>query len=100
MKVKVHSIRFDADKKLLEFVQSRVDKLEHFYDKIIDSEVFLRIDKSSNTENKVAEIKMNIPGKELFAKKRCKSFEEATDTAYDALRRHLKKHKQMLRRTS
>ncbi len=100
MKVKVHSIRFDADKKLLEFVQNRVDKLEHFYDKIIDSEVFLRIDKSSNTDNKVAEIKMNIPGKELFAKKQCKSFEEATDTAVDALRRQLKKHKHKSRRIS
>ena len=100
MKIKVHSIRFDADKKLLEFVQGRVDKLEHFYDKIIDSEVFLRIDKSSNTDNKVAEIKMNIPGKELFAKKQCKSFEEATDTAVDALRRQLKKHKHKSRRTS
>jgi len=100
MKVKVHSIRFDADSKLLEFVQGRVDKLEHFYDKIINSEVFLRLDKSSNTDNKVAEIKMNIPGKELFAKKKCKSFEEATDTAVDALRRQLKKHKQKLRKVS
>ncbi len=100
MKVKVHSIRFDADKKLLEFVQGRVDRLEHFYDKIINSEVFLRVDKSSNTVNKVAEIKMNIPGKELFAKKKCKSFEEATDTAVEALRRQLKKHKQKLRRIS
>ena len=93
MKVNVHAIHFDADQKLLEFVQERVDKLEHFYDKIIDSEVFLRLEKSSDTLNKVAEIKMKIPGMELFAKKQCKSFEEATDNAVEALRRQLKKYK-------
>jgi len=94
MKVKVHSVKFDADKDLHNFVQERVDKLELFYDKIVASEVFLRIDGASKTEDKVAEIKMTIPGKDLFAKKHGKSFEEATDLAVDALRRQLKKRKQ------
>ena len=68
-------------------------KLENYFDRIITSEVYLRLDKSSNAINKVAEIRMNIPGKELFAKKQCKSFEEAADTAIDALRRQLKRYK-------
>ena len=93
MEAKVHSIHFDADKDLLQFIQEKVEKLELFHDKIISSEVYLKIDKSSNTDNKVAEIKINIPGKKLFAKKKCKSFEEATDTAVDAIKRQLKKRK-------
>lgn len=94
MTVKVHSIHFDADVKLLDFIESKVGKLDQFHDNIIKSEVFLRVDKADNAENKVAEIKLAIPGKELFAKRQCKSFEEATDSAVEALRRQIKKYKE------
>lgn len=95
--LKIHSVHFDADKKLLEFIQERVDKLSTFYDKIIDGEVFLKIENNHTEENKVAEIKLSIPGNELFAKKQCKSFEEAADTSVEALRRQLKKHKEKIK---
>jgi len=97
MKIKVQSIHFTADKKLLQFVEEKVDKLFVYYDQIIDSEVFLRLDKSDTSENKIAEIKINTPGKILFAKEQCKTFEEATDTAVEALRRQITKHKEKLR---
>jgi len=97
MKVKVQSIHFTADKKLLQFIEEKVDKLFQFYDNIIDSEVFLRLDKNENSENKIAEIKIYTPGKTLFAKEQCKTFEEATDTAVEALRRQIIKHKEMQR---
>jgi putative sigma-54 modulation protein len=97
MKLKIHSIHFDADQKLVDFVQEKVDKLDHFFDKIIDGEVFLRLDKASNNENKIAEIRLNVPGSNLFAKKQSKSFEESTDSAVEALRRQVKKHKEKLK---
>lgn len=97
MGIKVQSIHFDADKKLVSFIEGRIDKLNQFFDNIVDTEVFLRLDKSDNNENKVAEIKLAIPGKELFAKKQCKSFEEATDEAVEALRRQIIKHKEKTR---
>ena len=94
--LKISSVHFDADKKLLDFVQERVDKLGQFYDKIIDGDVILKIDNNSTGENKIAEIKLSLPGNEIFAKKQCKSFEEATDSALEALKRQLKKHKEKL----
>lgn len=97
MKIKVQSIHFTADKKLLKFVEEKVDKLFQFYDSIIDSEVYLRLDKSDNSENKIAEIKINTPGKILFAKEQCKTFEEATDVAVEALRKQITKHKEKMR---
>jgi putative sigma-54 modulation protein len=97
MTVKIQSVHFDADKKLLEFIQEKVDKLTQFYDGIITSDVTLRIDKSSDTENKVAEIRIHLPGNDLFAKKQCKSFEEAIDTSLDALRTQVKKHKEKIK---
>ena len=94
MELQVHSIHFDADKKLLEFINKKIDKLTTYDDNLLSGEVYLRLDKSGSHSNKVAEIKINVPGSELFAKKQCHSFEEATDLAVDALRRQIKKHKE------
>lgn len=92
MKLQMHSIHFDADQKLLEFIQKKVDKLETFYDQMVDGEVFLKVNNSA-IDNKTVEIKLNIPGNQLFAKEEAKSFEEATDMATEALRRQIRKYK-------
>ena len=94
MKLQMHSIRFDADHKLLDFIQKKADKLETFYDRIVDGEVFLRLEKDDSRENKIVEIKLNVPGEQLFAKTKSKSFEAAADEAMEALRRQLKKVKE------
>jgi putative sigma-54 modulation protein len=93
MKLQMHSIRFDADQKLIDFIQKKADKLDRFFDRIIDGEVFMRLDKDNNMENKIIEIKLNIPKNQLFAKERAKSFEEASDQAVEALRKQIVKHK-------
>lgn len=97
MKVKIQSIHFDADRKLLDFTEEKVNKLGHFFDGIIGGEVFLRLDKSSTTENKIAEIKLSIRGNDLFAKRQCRTFEEAVDTSVEALAQQVKKHKEKLK---
>lgn len=89
----MHSIRFDADQKLISFIQKKADKLDRFFDRIIDGEVFMRLDKDNNMENKIIEIKLNIPKYQLFAKERAKTFEEASGLAIDALRKQIVKHK-------
>jgi putative sigma-54 modulation protein len=93
MRLKVHSIQFKADQKLIDFVQDKVDKLDVFFDNIISGEVFMRLDKSDDMKNKVAEIKVTIPGRELFAKRQCRTFEEGIDESVDAIRRQLIKSK-------
>ena len=97
MTVKIQSVHFDADKKLVEFIQERIDKLTNHYDGIIRSDVILRIDKSSDADNKVAEIRVHIAGSDLFAKKQCKSFEEAVDNSIDALKTQVKRHKEKIK---
>ena len=94
MKITVQSIRFNADKKLLDFIQKKVDKLDTFYDQIINGEVYLRLENVEDEANKVAEIKLNLPGIQLFAKEQCKTFEEATDLSVESLRKQIGKHKQ------
>jgi putative sigma-54 modulation protein len=95
--LKVSAVDFKADKELVNFIQEKVGKLATHFDKIIDGEVILKVENTSDTENKIAEIKLLIPGSDMFAKKQSKSFEEATDMAVEALRRQLKKHKEKQR---
>jgi putative sigma-54 modulation protein len=96
MKLQVHSIHFDADQKLVHFIQKKVNKLETFYDRLVDGEVFLRLN-NEGADNKTVEIKVNVPGTQLFAIEKARSFEAAADLATDALRMQLKKFKAKLR---
>lgn len=100
MKVNVQSVNFSADQKLISHIQKRLDKLEQFHDRIVDGEVFLKLDNNHTKQNKVTEIKLSIPGQDLVVKKQCKSFEEATDLSTEALRRQLKKHKSKAKMTA
>ena len=97
MDIKISSVHFDADKKLLDFIDKKVNKLVKFYEDIIGAEVYLRLENSQDLENKVAEIRLLVPGYDLFAKKQSKTFEEATDTAIEALRQQIVKHKEKQR---
>jgi len=87
MNIQIHSVRFDADKKLINFVHQN----------IVNVEVYLRLNNDQERENKISEIKLDLSGGPLFAKKQSKTFEEATDNAVDALKKQITKHKQKKR---
>ncbi len=74
MKVNVQAVNFNVDRKLVDFIQERMDKLEKYYDKIVSSEVFLKVENTSDKENKIVEIKINVPGDDFVVKKQCKKF--------------------------
>ncbi len=97
MEVTISSIHFKADVKLEDFIREKTAKLGKLFDGVIGCDVVLRLDSASNNENKIAEIRVMIPGNDLFAKKQSKSFEEAVDNAVDALRRQVRRHKEKLR---
>ncbi len=97
MKVNVQSVNFNIDKSLVDFIQSKVDNLDKYHDKIIDTDVYLKVQSTSEKENKIVEIKLNIPGDEFIVKKQCKSFEEGIDLAAVALKRQLLKKKEKQR---
>ena len=94
MKVFTQSVNFSADKKLIDYIEKKVGGLEKFHDKIVDAEVFLKVQKTSEKENKVTEVKINIPGDELMVKKQCKTFEEGVSMSVESLKRQLQKSKE------
>lgn len=97
MNIQIHSVRFDADKKLIDFVHQKLEKLSQFDEDIVNAEVFLRLDKDTEKENKISEIRLEFPGAPLFARKQSKSFEESMDDAVDAIKKQISKHKEKKR---
>ena len=97
MKVNVHAVNFNVDGKLVGFIQERMDKLEKYYDKVVSSDVFLKVEKTSEKENKIVEIKMLVPGDEFMVKKQCKTFEEAMEQSSESLERLLTKRKEKVK---
>lgn len=94
MKVNVQSVNFNADKKLIDFIQLRLDKLEHYYDKVVYADVYLKVQNTSNKENKITEVLLSIPGGDVMVKKTCKKFEMCVDECVASLQRQLQKKKE------
>lgn len=98
MEVKINSVHFNADQKLVDFVNKKVGKLDTFFDGIINAEVILKVLKPETAKNKVSELRISIPANGyLFAKKQADTFEEATDLAIEAVRKQLDKYKEKLK---
>ncbi len=89
MNVQIQSVKFDADKKLIDFVEAKIAKLERFAERSTGVEVILKLDKDHEKGNKVSSINLRMPGGDMFAERRAKSFEEAFDDALAAIRKQL-----------
>ena len=95
MNIQIQTVHFDADSKLLDHVNKRVEKLKTFHDNIMDVEVYLKLDNIVHqVKDKIAEIKVLIPKHTFFVKHQSKVFEESFDVAFDALVTQIKKRKE------
>ena len=100
MKVHTQSVHFSADSKLLAFIERKLSKLDQFFDRIVSAQVTLKLENSGQIKDKIAEVRLEIPGSVLFVKETNKSFEASIDSATDALKRQLIKYKERLRAKS
>lgn len=97
MNIQIQTVHFDADSKLLDHVNKRIDKLKTFHDNILDVEVYLKIDNVVHqVKDKIAEIKVMVPKHTFFVKHESKVFEESFDVAFDALVNQIKKRKEKI----
>ena len=97
MKAIFQATNFDADQKLINFIQQKLDKLDKFCDRIIEAEVFLKVNNKGD-KNKTLEVKIAVPGNDIMVSRDAETFEKAMDLAYDVLKRQLRKHKEKQRR--
>ena len=93
MNVQIQSVKFDADRRLVDFVEAKMAKMDRFAERSTGAEVILKLDKYHEKGNKVATVTLHMPGEDLVAEHRSKAFEESVDEAIDALKRQLEKFK-------
>jgi putative sigma-54 modulation protein len=93
----IQTVNFTADQKLLDFVNEKISKLSQFFDSIVAVEVYMKHDNNREDDDKIAEIRVFIPGNDLFVKKHGKSFEEAIDLVMEALKRQVQKQKEKIK---
>ena len=97
MNVQIQTVHFDADQRLLDHVNAKMEKLQTFHDKIIGVEVYLKLDNfSQQVRDKVAEIKVYVPKHSYFVKHQSKTFEESFDLAFNSLVSQVKRNKEKL----
>lgn len=95
MNVHIQALHFEADSKLVEYVTTKVHKLQHFHDRIIKVDVFLKLDNVvHNIKDKIAEIRVHVPRAGFFVKSSSKSFEASFDEAFDSLVTQIKRRKE------
>ena len=97
MNINFQSVNYNADSKLIEFAEKRIKKISQFYLNIIDVFIYTKVENTSDRVNKLAELKIGIPGDDVVVKKTAKSFEEAISLAADSAERILKRHKEKQR---
>ena len=94
MNVNIQTVHFDADNKLVEYVNKKLSKLNTFHDRIVKVDVFLKLDNVVHTiKDKIAEINVHVPKQHYFVKCSTKSFEESFDKALDSLVNMIKRKK-------
>lgn len=94
MKVHLQSVHFSADKKLVQLIQKKLDRLEKYFDRINEANVRLKLENSGQVRDKIIEIKLSLPRTTLFVRENRKTFEAAVDQAVATLKRQLLKHKE------
>lgn len=97
MKVNVQAVNFNVDKDLVELIETKLKSLLRFYDHIIDARVFLKVQKTSQRENKQLEIRLGIPGVDPVVKKSSNTFEDALIQAVTSLKKTLTRRKEKQR---
>ena len=95
MKITVQSIGLTPHEPLEEHLNKKVSKLDTFYDKIQECQVFLKVENNNTKDNKTAEIKLVVPGDDIVVKKTSDSFEESLDQCVDTAKKLLIKKKEM-----
>ncbi len=97
MRVHTESVQFKADQKLIQYIEKKLGKMDQFFDRIIEARVTLKLENSGQIRDKIAEVRLKVPGEQLIAKEASKTFEASVDNAASALKRQLIRYKERMR---
>ncbi|MBQ2112041.1 MAG: HPF/RaiA family ribosome-associated protein, partial [Bacteroidales bacterium] len=92
MEIRVQSIKFNADQKLLDFIDKKFSRIEKFYDAVTGVDIALSL--LPDHENKNVKVQVSIPGRTIVVEKNAKTFEDAVVDCADILKEKLVKEKE------
>ncbi len=72
MKITVQSIGLTPHAPLEEYLDKKLNKLETFYDKIIEvQKFFLKVEILLKKKTRTAEIRLHVPGDDIVVRRQC-----------------------------
>lgn len=89
MNLTIETPDFKATKSLINFVKANVAKITKDRNRILEGHVTLKLDKSSTQEDKICELKLVIPGNDLFASRRSETFKKAVTDCTHAIKHQM-----------
>lgn len=92
MKWDIQAVNFSMKPELMEYAKEKITGLSKYYDKIVGAEVYLKLGQDAE-DNKVVEIKLNIPGNDIYAEDRSNKFEGSINETVDKLKGQIRKIK-------
>ena len=95
MKITIQAVGVTPHEPLKERIEKKLSKLETFYDKIVEAAVYLKVENTSDKNNKTIELVVKIPGNDIVVKKTGASFEESLDESVDTAKKLLIKKKEL-----
>jgi len=98
MNIQIQAVNFSADKKLISLVEEKLNMLTKFYDNLIEADVYLKVQKSSDKDNKHFELRLGVPGEDIVVKKVSDNFENALNQVVSTSKKILIKYKEKQRK--
>ncbi|MFA7687345.1 MAG: ribosome-associated translation inhibitor RaiA [Moheibacter sp.] len=96
MTINLQTVNFNAKDGLEEYVEKKIGKLDQYYDKILAAQVHLRVENTSEKDNKFVDVKLEVPGDDIVVKKSGQSFEECIDLSVDTLKKLIIRKKEKI----
>lgn len=93
MNTSINPVKFRTDEKLEKYIADKVAKLDRIIDNAVKCEVTLKLEKPETDNNKIVDMRLYVPGKDLFVTKQADTFEEAVSQCVDTLKVQIEKYK-------
>lgn len=96
MKINLQTVGFTPNEHLVAYVNEKLNKLDTYYDQIIAADVYMKIDNNNSKDNKVLDVRLEVPGDDIVVSKKGQAYEECVDLAADTLKKLIIKRKEKM----
>jgi len=93
----IEPVNFSASKELIDNMDQMFDKLDRYNDQIVKADIYLKSLRETPEKAKKVEVRIFLPGKDVFVEYEAESFKTAAQKNIDRLKVILGKEKDKLK---